>query len=110
MHRSRVVDGRRAAERSLVVVHRTRRADDARGLLERLVVERAEVVLGEVVGEQQAIALQVVRDDALLCGEIVEAVVEPPNDSTEDVVEQTVHLRRLAGVDELAASIEVVAD
>ena len=66
---------------------------------------RTEVVLGEVVGQQQAVGQEVAGDDAVLLGR----PVEPVEDAAERPAEQALVLRVLAGLDELAALVEVVA-
>ena len=65
----------------------------------------AEVVLVEVVGQQQAVAEEVLGDDAVLVGRTVEPVV----DAADRSAEQAEVAGGLAGVDQLAALVEVVA-
>ncbi len=67
--------------------------------------EGTEVVLREVVGQQQAVAEEVLRDDAVLLGGAVEAVV----DAADGGPEHAGVLRGLARVHELAALVEEVA-
>ena len=68
-------------------------------------MRRTEVVLGEVVGQQQAVGQEVAGDDAVLIGRSGEPVVDP----AERPPEQAEVLRVLPGLDELAALVEVVA-
>ena len=100
----RVVDGRRTAELGRRTGRRSARADDPTGA-DRHARRDAQVVLREVVGEQEAVAEEVGRDDAVLLGRAVQAVV----DATERVAELPVVAGGLAGVDELAALVEEVA-
>ena len=106
----RVLDRGRPAERCLVTGHRTGSADDTCGTVDGAAVERAQVVLEEVVGEQQAVAERVRVDDALLLGEVVQAVVDAADDPADQVLEQAVVRRRLTAIEELASGVEVVAD
>ena len=67
--------------------------------------EGAQVVLLEVVGQQQAVAEEVLGDGAVLLGGAVEAVV----DAAERTAELAVVAGGLAGVQQLPALVEVVA-
>ena len=89
--------GRHAVERAATV--------DARRTHELSPVGRAEVVLGEVVRQQQAVRQEVAGDDAVL----IRRTVEPVEDPAERAAEQPVVLRVLPGLDELAALVEEVA-
>ena len=80
-------------------------AVDAGGTHERGALARTEVVLGEVVGQQQAVGQEVAGDGAVL----FRRPGEPVEDAAERPAEQAVVLRALARLDELAAFVEVVA-
>ena len=79
--------------------------DERRRILGGRARERAEVVLVEVVGQQQAVA-DGRSDDAVLGGGAVEAVV----DAADRAAEGAEVAGGLAGVHQLAALVEVVAD
>ena len=64
-----------------------------------------EVVLREVVGQQPAVGHEVARDDAVL----LRRAVEPVEDAAERPADQALVLSGLAGLDQLAALVEVVA-
>ena len=105
----RVVDRCRATEVGRVTGHRTGCALDAGGG-EGSAAVRPEVVLGEVVGEQQAVAERIEIDEARLIRGAVEAVIDAGQRAAEQVVEQPVVRGGLAGMDQLAALVQVVAD
>jgi hypothetical protein len=89
----------RAADRRARPVEELRRCARPRG-------ERAHVVLGEVVGEQQAVAEEVARHHAVLLRRAVQAVI----DAADRRPQLAVVPRRLTGERERAAAVEVVAD